>query len=479
MAGSFLFYDLETFGADPRRSRIAQFAAVRTTPALEVVEEPLSFFVQPADDLLPSPIATLITGITPQRALHEGVNEAEAFARIADEMGRPETCTLGYNSLRFDDEFVRHGLFRNFHEPYEREWRGGNSRWDLLDVMRLMHALRPEGIVWPRREDGAASFRLEHLALANHVRDGDAHEALSDVLATIGLARLMRQAQPRLWDYALQLRDKRFAARLLDTTAMLPVLHVSQRYPASRRCAAPVLPLARHPRIDNRVVVFDLDSDPAPLLAMAPSDIADRLYTPAADLPEGEQRVPLKEVHLNRSPALVAWSHLRPADMDRLGIDPARCERHAATLRQAGPALAEKVRQVFAGERISAPGDVDGSLYDGFLGDADKRRFTDVRSTPPALLGQRDFGFRDARLPELLFRYRARNWPGTLSAGERERWDAYRRARLAPGSSLSEYSFESFDAELAALRDSHGGDAARLALLDKLQQWRHALEAGL
>ena len=170
MSASFLFYDLETFGADPRRSRVAQFAAVRTTPALDVVEEPVSFFVQPADDLLPSPVATLITGITPQHALREGVNEAEAFARIADEMGRPETCTLGYNSLRFDDEFVRHGLFRNFHEPYEREWRGGNSRWDLLDVMRLMHALRPDGIVWPRREDGATSFKLEHLALAMAMR---------------------------------------------------------------------------------------------------------------------------------------------------------------------------------------------------------------------------------------------------------------------------------------------------------------------
>lgn len=479
MAGSFLFYDLETFGADPRRSRIAQFAAVRTTPALEVVDEPVSFFVQPADDLLPSPVATLITGIAPQRALREGVNEAEAFARIADEMGRPETCTLGYNSLRFDDEFVRHGLFRNFHEPYEREWRGGNSRWDLLDVLRLMHALRPDGIVWPKRDDGATSFKLEHLALANRVRDGDAHEALSDVFATLGLARLMRQAQPRLWDYALQLRDKRFAARLLDATAMQPALHVSQRYPASRLCAAPVLPLARHPRIDNRVVVFDLDSDPAPLLAMAPDEIADRLYTPASDLPEGEQRIPLKEVHLNRAPALVAWSHLRPADMDRLGIDPARCERHAAVLRDAGPALAEKVRQVFAGERAHAAGDVDGSLYDGFLADADKRRFTDVRTTPPALLGRRDFGFRDARLPELLFRYRARNWPGTLDAAERARWDDYRRARLETDSGLSELTFDGFDRELAALRATHAGDGARQALLDHLQQWRQDLQATL
>ena len=203
MPDTFLFYDLETFGADPRRSRIAQFAAVRTDAQLQVIEEPVSLFVQPADDLLPSPVATLITGITPQQALRDGLPEAEAAARIVEEMARPGTCTLGYNSLRFDDEFVRHTLFRNFFDPYEREWRSGNSRWDLLDVLRLAHALRPDGLTWPRREDGATSFRLEHLALANHVREGDAHEALSDVHATIGLARLLRQAQPRLWDYAL------------------------------------------------------------------------------------------------------------------------------------------------------------------------------------------------------------------------------------------------------------------------------------
>src|SRR6478609_4374360 len=198
MPASFLFYDLETFGADPRTSRIAQFAAIRTDAELRQIEDPISFFVQPADDLLPSPVATLITGITPQQALRDGVNEAEAFARIVEEMARPETCTLGYNSLRFDDEFIRHGLFRNFHDAYEREWRGGNSRWDLLDVMRMAYALRPEGIAWPLRDDGGASFRLEHLATANDVREGEAHEALSDVLALVALTRKLKQTQPKL-----------------------------------------------------------------------------------------------------------------------------------------------------------------------------------------------------------------------------------------------------------------------------------------
>ena len=480
MAGSFLFYDLETFGADPRRSRIAQFAAVRTTPALDVMEEPLSFFVQPADDLLPSPIATLITGITPQRALHEGVNEAEAFARIADEMGRPETCTLGYNSLRFDDEFVRHGLFRNFHEPYEREWRGGNSRWDLLDALRLMHALRPDGLVWRQREDGkGTSFRLEHLAEDNGLREGMAHEALSDVRALIGVARRFKQAQPRLWDYALRLRDKRFAASLLDTVAMTPLLHVSQRYPAARLCAAPVLPLARHPQIDSRVVVFDLDADPEPLLALDADAIAARLYVRQEDLPEGELRIPLKEVHTNRCPALVRWDHLRPDDFARLGVDAGLAEARAQRLRAAGPALAEKVRRVYARERQAAAADPDAALYDGFLGEGDKRLLAQLRGTPPQLLGRASFAFRDPRLPELLFRYRARNWPETLLPAERADWDAYRRRRLLTDAGLSELTLAQYREDIARLRDEHANAPDRLALLDQLSAWGDQLAAGL
>ncbi|WP_147652329.1 exodeoxyribonuclease I [Vulcaniibacterium gelatinicum] len=479
MPASFLFYDLETFGSDPRSSRIAQFAAIRTDADLNEVGEPADVLVRPADDLLPSPGAVLVTGLTPQRALREGVAEAEAFARIHELMAQAETCSVGYNSLRFDDEFVRHGLFRNFYDPYEREWRNGNSRWDLLDVLRLAHALRPDGLAWPRREDGAPSFRLEHLAAANDVRIGDAHEALSDVRALIGLARLFKAAQPRLWEYALRLRDKRFVASLLNLTAMAPLLHVSQRYPATRLCAAAVAPLARHPRVDNRVIVFDLDADPEPLLALEPEAIAARLYTPSHALAEGESRIPLKEVHLNRCPALVAWSHLREDDFARLRIERAEAERRAARLRAVGPALAEKIRRVYALEAPREPGDVDGALYDGFIPDADRARLPQVRGTPPEALGTRDFGFSDPRLRELLFRYRARNWPHTLTPAERARWDEFRARRLRQGVGQPEQTFASYRAELAALRAQHAGDAARLALLDALEAWGRDLEAGL
>nr|WP_254201217.1 exodeoxyribonuclease I [Lysobacter sp. MMG2] len=479
VAASFLFYDLETFGSDPRTTRIAQFAAIRTDAELNQIEEPISVFVRPADDLLPSPGATMVTGISPQHAQREGMSEAAAFALIFEEMARPETCSLGYNSLRFDDEFVRHGLFRNFFDAYEREWRGGNSRWDLLDVLRLAHAIRPDGIWWPKREDGATSFKLEHLAEANEVRIGDAHEALSDVRALIGLARKLKTAQPKLWDYALRLRDKRYAASLLDVVAMKPVLHVSQRFPANRLCAAPVLPIARHPRIDSRVIVFDLEQDPSALLELGAEGIAERLYVRAVDLPEGESRVALKEVHTNRCPALVSWDHLRAPEFERLCIDPAVIEARAAQIREAGPALVEKVRQVFAVERERTVSDVDASLYDGFIGDGDKRLFPQVRTTPPEALGLAEFPFRDARLPELLFRYRARNWPETLTSEEWTRWNDYRRWRLCEESGASEYSFARYAQEIAALRVVHAEDTGKQVLLDRLEAWGGEIAASL
>jgi exodeoxyribonuclease-1 len=240
-----------------------------------------------------------------------------------------------------------------------------------------------------------------------------------------------------------------------------------------------VLPLARHPRVDSRVIVFDLDSEPAALLDLDAEDIADRLYTPAAELPEGETRIALKEVHLNKCPALVAWDHLREADFARLQIDPQEVERRAARLREAGPALAEKVRRVYASERVREPADADASLYDGFIGDGDKRKFAAVRSIPPQALAGHAIQFQDARLPELLFRYRARNWPQTLDPAERLRWDDYRRLRLSHESGLSELGFDGFRTELTALRLTHAGDGGKLALLDQLEAWGRDIEASL
>ncbi len=475
----FLWYDLETFGRDARRSRIAQFAAVRTDENLDPVEDPVVLFCRPANDLLPSPGACLITGITPQQARAEGLPEAEFAARIHEEMTRPGTCVAGYNSFRFDDEFIRNLFYRDFLDPYEREWRNGNSRWDLIDAMRMARALRPDGIQWPTRDDGAPGFRLEDLAAANRLAHSRAHDALSDVEATIALARRLKQAQPRLYDYAFALRDKKRAAALLDYAGMTPVLHISQRYPAALGCGRLVLPICPHPQVSNQVIVCDLADDPAPLIELPAEDILDRLYTPRADLPEGVQRIGLKQVHLNRAPILVEPRHLTDAQRAVFGIDLARELAHAQRLREA-PGLAEKVRTVFGQPRAGeADPDPDLALYAGFPDPHDKRLFASVRQHRDRAPQGGRFGFHDARYEELAFRYRARNFPESLSGDQHARWQEYRARRLAPGSDLSEYDFAAYYAEIAQHRAKPDASVQAHRILDALEDWGREIERSL
>ncbi|MBS0193704.1 MAG: exodeoxyribonuclease I [Proteobacteria bacterium] len=493
---TFYWYDLETFGKDPKRSRIAQFAGLRTDEDLNPLGEPLVLYCQPADDLLPSPEATLVTGITPQHALREGLREADFMRQVLDELALPHTCTTGYNSLRFDDEFIRYGAWRNFHDPYSHTWRNGNSRWDLLDVMRLAHALRPDGIVWPQRaaperadaagagsavttEESATSFKLTDLTAANDIGHESAHDALSDVRALVEVARLLKRAQPRLFDYALKLRDKRYAGDLLDVASMQPVLHISGKYPATRHNAALVAPICRHPSIETRVIVLDLDTDPQALLDLDPADIADRLYTPARDLPEGETRIALKEIHLNRCPMLVELKSLRAVDYERLRIDPDLAQRRAQKLRDT-PGLATKVRAVYAQARgPRADDDVDTALYAGFVPESDQRLFPQIRAAAPESLPAFAARLRDARLPELLLRYQARNWPESLDAQQRQRWDDQRRQRLEHDAGLSEFSFDTHADRVAALRAIHAEDGRVQVLLDALDDWRAGIQRSL
>ena len=473
---TFFWHDYETFGADPRRDRPVQFAGIRTTLELEIVGEPVMFFGQPPRDNLPHPEACLITGITPQQAEREGVVEAEFAARVQEQLAAPGTCSVGYNSLRFDDEVTRQLLYRNFYEPYGREWENGNSRWDLIDLARMCEALRPEGIVWPTREDGSPSFRLEQLAAANHLVQERAHDALSDVHALIDLARLIRVRQPKLWDWFYALRRKQRVFELLDVAAMTPLVHVSSRYPASRHCLALIAPLALHPARPGEIIICDLATDPTEWLDLDEDEIADRIFTPRADLPEGVERVPLRTVRANKSPALAPLSVLKGVDLARLQIDPERCLAHRDTL-AAADGLAAKVARIFAhAAELPPPEDPELALYAGFLPDADKRLLQAVRATPPEQLATRAFPFRDPRYAELLFRYRARNWPETLDADEGARWEAFRRARLTRDTPLTTLSLTDYFALLAGLIDNPAY-RERLPLLAELQAWGEQLAA--
>lgn len=477
---SFLWHDYETFGADPMYDRPAQFAAQRTDANLEPLGDPVTWYCRPADDVLPHPDACLLTGITPQRARDLGVPEHEFAARIHAEMMVPGTCCAGYNSVRFDDVVTRHLFYRNLRDAYEREYRGGNSRWDLIDLARMCYALRPDGLEWPYRSDPEfasresrlPSFRLEDLARANGIEHGPAHDALADVRATIGLARRIRAAQPKLFDWALGLRDTSVARALLDPVDARPVLHTSARIPAERGCTTLVFPLAIPPDRPKSVIVFDLMGDPAPLLEQAADELTDRVFTPAADMPEGEERLPLKLVHCNHVPMLAPEATLQGVDVARIGLDRARCHRNAEILLRHLDEIRPKVIAVFArpfDDGESGGADPDQMLYSGgFFSPRDKSLLRRVLQARPEDLRRQSWPFADARLPLLLFRYRARNFPETLTAAEAAAWDKDRAGRLIEPQDPRQFSYPAFLTVLAAARARPGADQR---ILDQVEAW--------
>ncbi len=461
--------DYETWGIHPGKDRAAQFAGIRTDSDLNIIGKPLVQYCKPADDILPHPEACLLTGITPQKAYADGVCEAEFMAEIHREFIQPGTCGVGFNSVRFDDEFTRYGFYRNFFDPYGREWQGNNSRWDIIDMVRLTHALRPEGIIWPTHEDGSISFRLEDLTKANGISHEGAHDALSDVLATIDLAKLIRSKQPRLYQFIFELREKKKVSELLRKEEI--ILHVSSMYPADSGCIAPVAVLGIHPEFSNQVIVYDLRHDPEPLLELDAEEIQKRLFSRKDELPEGVERLPVKTIHINKCPVVVPVSTLTTGTCERWHIDLAQAALNVKKLQDASPFI-ETLEKVYAGHSFAPLTDPDQCLYGGgFFSNSDRRKMDDLREMSPATLATTGVQFADERLPEMLFRYRARNWPGSLAREERDRWDKYRRNRLCSEEGDSSISLKEYQKRLAEKAvDSTTSDADR-KILSELADW--------
>ncbi len=468
---SLYWHDYETWGAEPARDRAAQFAGMRTDLDFNPIGEPLVIYSQPANDMLPQPGACMVTGISPQHALAEGMPEADFFRFIHAEMAQPGTCSLGYNSLRFDDEVTRYGLYRNFFDPYAREWKNGNSRWDLIDVVRLTRALRPEGIQWPQKEDGVTSFRLEDLTAANGIEHSGAHDALVDVRATVAIARLVRARQPRLFDYVFNHRDKHSLSGLLHLASGKPVLHVSARYPARLGCLAAVMPVAAHPRNRNSVIVYDLRFDPMPLIELEVEQLRERLFTRSEDLPEGVERLPIKEIHINKAPVVVPMNTLTQQAREEWALDPEAEQRHFEILQRHRARVQEKLTALYAQRDFPATADPDLDLYGGFLSDADRGRCDRVRAMAPEQLAGLELEFDAPKLVEMLFRYRARNWPETLTAAECKRWDRYRRKRLSDPEGGSSISLAAYRRELSRLAVDASLAPDRRKVVDELLDW--------
>lgn len=473
---TFYWHDYETWGANPQVDRPAQFAGLRTTLDFEPCARPLTIYSQPTPDFLPHPQAVLITGITPQHALKQGMNETTFAGKIADEFSQPNTTIVGYNSINFDDEVTRHLFYRNFIDPYAHTWQHNNSRWDLIDVVRACYALRPEGIEWPTNEAGQVSMRLEHLTKANGIDHGQAHDAMADVYATIAMAKRLKEAQPKLFDYAYGIRRKQAVKALIDLVNFTPLAHVAGFYGIQNGCLSLIMPLAFQDDNPNALVYWNLREDPRELLDLSVEQLQERRFANREQRQsEGWGIFGAQQLMLNRCPFLATEKVLTSSVQERWQLPLA--EMHARAQWLAGqPELRERlVQSLRFSPDNDGPKDPELQLYSGaFFSDQDRSTMAIIRTTPAEQLAGLQLNFSDERLPEMLFRYRARNYPATLTDNELNRWRRFCQQRLLEPLPKG-LSADEFLLELEQCAEAVSNDPRKQALLKDLYRYAENL----
>lgn len=430
MAQTFFFYDLETSGLNPRQDRIMQFAGQRTDMNLKPIGEPYNLLVTLNDDTLPSPDALMVTGITPQKTVEEGYTEAQFARMLSEDIFTPETVAVGFNNIRFDDEFIRHLLWRNFHDPYEWSWKDGRSRWDLLDVVRLTRALRPEGINWPLDAKGEPSNRLELITSANGIAHENAHDALADVTALIAVTKLIKQKQPQLYDYLLKMRDKKVVQQLVNVDDKKPFVYASGRYDKEFAKTTVAFPLTTSR--NGGVVVYDLRYDPTPFVGLSVEELSAKLFASWEERQaEDFVKLPVKELQYNRCPAVAPLGVLEQGDgWQKISLSAETIQQHQHILLN-HPDFAEKLRTIFENKpAFKKLPDPEAQLYDGFLNDRDRLQVEAVRNADERELADFHPEFQDERLAPLLLHYKARNFLRSLSEDDLAQWEAWRAQHL-------------------------------------------------
>lgn len=478
MTATIYWYDYEAGGVNPRADRPMQFAGIRTDYDLNIIGEPLSEYCQLAPDYLPHPEACLITGITPQKTLRDGIPEFQFANKIHQQFSQAETTICGYNSIRYDDEMTRFLFYRNFIDPYAYSWQDGNSRWDLLTLVQAAYALRPEGIEWPKNEDGRVSLKLDRLAPANGIEHSHAHDAIADVYASIELAKRIKGAQPKLYQYSFSIRRKQALMDLVRRAIneQQPLVHVSGHYGSQQRFLSLILPLGFHPDQANQVIAWRLDSDPEQWAEAAPEFIREQLYTPTIEL-EGE-RPGLVTVTLNQCPFLAPVKTLSPTQAQAAGLDLQQLEGNRHQL-ISSPALREHLMSVLTASRAQdddhadkeSSEDADLALYSGgFLSQQSRSHCDMIRQATPEQLAAMKLPWDDTRMPVLLFRYRARNFPHSLNAGEMQRWQQHCKDRILHGSAKF-LSLDDYVLKLEELAETQQDNADKMRIIKALADY--------
>lgn len=437
---TFFFYDLETSGFSPQNDRIMQFAGQRTDENLNRIGEPVNILIRLNDDVLPSPSALMVTKISPQKTVEEGYTEAEFSKMLVEEYFTPDTVIVGYNNVRFDDVHIQHLLWRNFYPPYDWQWKDGRSRWDLLDVVRMIRVLRPEGINWPfvvneGTGEKFAANKLELLTKENGILHENAHDAMSDVDGLIDVARLLKEKQPQIFDYLFKIRSKNEVQKLVNLENPKPFVYTSGRFKVEFEKTTVAFPIA--PAKNQNVIVWDLRFSPEKFIDWSEDQILENITADFETRSSDDfEPIAAKILQYNKCPAVAPMGVLTEENQQRLKIDLAKIQKNLDILRK-NPHFAENLRsaferrsEVFQDKSSAEKPAPEARLFEGFVSRSDDIKIEAVRNSTDRELADFHPDFTDERLTDLLLHYKARSFPKSLSSQEKELWEEYRVKNL-------------------------------------------------
>ena len=455
---SFVIYDLETSGLEPQWNLPLQAALIQTDADLRPLGE-LSLRCRLPAHIVPAPAALLTTGLRPEQLEQAPLTSTEMLGIIARalEAWAPATI-IGYNTLRFDEEALRHAFFTHLMPAYATSLNG-HRRADLLTMVRAVAMLEPDAITVPLGAAAKPSFRLGEICRANGIAlsEDEAHDAMADTKATLALFRHLRDVAPTAVATLLDLADKGVPHRMLAGGEVLLLGGASR--------LTPVVGITPNPTVATSWAVADLTVDPADYLDLAVDEIV-ALFSQRSVRP-------IRTVKTNAQPILVAYEqgcHALAEDQRDRALYHARAARirdHAGFRAQLAAAMAGR----FA-DREPSP-HPEATLYaGGFLSHEDARSCARWHALPwpdrPAIAA----GFRDARLKAFANRLMLMEAPESLSPAAWQKGQGWLRERLLTEADVPWLTLPKALAEIAILRQTlPADDVGRHGHLDAIERW--------
>ena len=448
---TYYFYDLETSGLQPGQDRIMQFAGQRLDDRLQPLGDVCQFLIKLSDDIIPNPEAILIHRITPQESRLEGVSEPQFLKWLHKNVLWPETILVGYGSMEFDDDFLRFLHYRNFYDW--TSWPG--QTWDIYRALRLTRDLHPEGINWPK-VNGQASLKLRDLTRANRIAHHQVHSAEGDTLATVEVARLLKDRQPdfynRLLEICLAGEDRQLA------TSGQPFVYSGFYQPSAGPLTTVATAIAEDAGFPNDLIVYDLRYDPKAYADKSTNEILSLIKN-------RHQPSPWRRLRLDRQPLVGRLESLTAASWQRLGLNKATVKAHHQLLLDSG--LAQRLPNFFSPPPAPSRLDVDRRLPSQPLPEADRALADQVRQAGPGSLQElTSLRFQSPGLNQLLTLYCARNFPGLLTSAQLSDWEGYKRRKFFGGQPSR---LDTFGSQLQKLAQTHQSDPGKINLLLELQ----------